>query len=253
MIGKKFVDLTGKQFGRWKVLKRSEDIIDKKTNKHSTYWLCECSCDKHTIRTVKGTALVKGRSKSCGCLSLENSKNNTGRPKVYNTYDLSGKYGIGYTLKEEPFYFDLEDYDKIKLYTWHLNSEGYLSANGGKELGYIKLSRIIMDAKDNEKVDHIYHNLNDNRKINLRKCSNQENSYNHVIHKNNTSGVSGISWDKEFCKWRARIWVEGKCIHLGRFSSFENAVNIRKQAEIQYFKEYRYIENNNTTEGVTNK
>ena len=36
-----------------------------------------------------------------------------------NVYDLSGEYGIGYTLKGEPFWFDLEDYDLIKDYCWH--------------------------------------------------------------------------------------------------------------------------------------
>ena len=36
--------------------------------------------------------------------------------KKYNTYDLSGEYGIGYTSKGEEFYFDLDDYDKIKDY-----------------------------------------------------------------------------------------------------------------------------------------
>lgn len=37
-----------------------------------------------------------------------------------NTYDLSGEYGIGYTTKGEEFWFDLEDYDKIKsIYSGH--------------------------------------------------------------------------------------------------------------------------------------
>ena len=38
--------------------------------------------------------------------------------KKYNTYDLSGEYGIGYTTKGEKFLFDLEDYEKIKDYCW---------------------------------------------------------------------------------------------------------------------------------------
>ena len=34
--------------------------------------------------------------------------------KKYNTYDLSGEYGIGYSNSGKEFYFDLDDYDLIK-------------------------------------------------------------------------------------------------------------------------------------------
>lgn len=59
------IDLTGKIFGRWKVIERSYS----KNNK--IYWLCECSCDKHTIRSVNGSSLKRGLSISCGCLKNE--------------------------------------------------------------------------------------------------------------------------------------------------------------------------------------
>ncbi|WP_368488451.1 hypothetical protein [Clostridium sp. BJN0013] len=36
----------------------------------------------------------------------------------YNTYDLTGEYGIGYDAKGNIFYFDLEDYDRIKDFYW---------------------------------------------------------------------------------------------------------------------------------------
>ena len=36
-----------------------------------------------------------------------------------NKYDLSGEYGIGYDSNGQKFYFDLEDYDKIKNYCWY--------------------------------------------------------------------------------------------------------------------------------------
>ena len=43
----KFIDLTGKTFGRWKVLK----YMGK------SRWLCECSCEEHTRRVVDGQSL----------------------------------------------------------------------------------------------------------------------------------------------------------------------------------------------------
>ena len=52
--------------------------------------------------------------------------------KKYNTYDLTGEYGIGYTSKDEEFYFDLEDYDKIKDYCWRITMQGYVRAYSPK-------------------------------------------------------------------------------------------------------------------------
>ena len=59
-------DLTGKTFGRWRVIKRADDYIES-SGKHRAMWLCECLCDKHTIRNVKHSDLIHRRSTSCGC------------------------------------------------------------------------------------------------------------------------------------------------------------------------------------------
>ena len=58
-------DLTGKIFGRWTVLDKSN-----KTDKWKyTYWNCACSCGN--IGTISTTALLQGKSRSCGCLTAE--------------------------------------------------------------------------------------------------------------------------------------------------------------------------------------
>lgn len=54
--------------------------------------------------------------------------------------------------------------------------------------------------------------------------------------KNNTSGVRGVTWDKETRKWYAYISVHRKRISLGRFKDFEDAVKARKAAEDEYFR-----------------
>lgn len=53
---------------------------------------------------------------------------------------------------------------------------------------------------------------------------------------NNTSGVKGVSWNKEKHKWDAYINVNKKRIYLGRFSFKEDAIAARKHAEEIYFK-----------------
>lgn len=91
-------DLTGLKFNHWTVLNRADDYINPNTGKRTARWLCECDCDNKTQRIVVGTNLKNNYSKSCGCQSKEiNSK----RMKKYNTYDLSGEYGIGYTSNGE--------------------------------------------------------------------------------------------------------------------------------------------------------
>lgn len=59
----KFIDLTGQRFGRWIVLRRVPNI----GNCHA--WLCVCDCG--TKKVVQGSSLLRGLSKSCGCLKIE--------------------------------------------------------------------------------------------------------------------------------------------------------------------------------------
>lgn len=56
----KFIDETGNKHGRWTVLHRDEAYPSVGR------WVCQCECG--TIKTVHGTELRRGRSKSCGCL-----------------------------------------------------------------------------------------------------------------------------------------------------------------------------------------
>ena len=156
--------------------------------------------------------------------------------RILNTYDLSGDYGIGYGSTGGEFYFDLEDYDKIKDYTWRLNEDNYVVSN---PFGKITLMHnLIMKPPSGKEVDHIFHNTNDNRKEYLRICETYENAINKRLQSNNTSGVKGVSWNNSRSKWVAYINYNKKRISLGRFDSFKEAVKVREEAEKQYHKEF---------------
>lgn len=165
-----------------------------------------------------------------------------------NTYDLTGEYGIGYTSKGDEFWFDLEDYDKIKDYCWYLADHGYFKARSLKSDNFtqdkIYLHRVVMDAKEGEIIDHIRHNNNecnyDNRKSNLRTAGYSENAMNSVIPKNNKSGCKGVFYNTKYEKWEAKIHVNGKNIYLGRYVLLEDAIKARREAEQKYYKEYSY-------------
>lgn len=73
-------------------------------------------------------------------------------------------------------------------------------------------------------IDHRNGNKTDNRINNLRDTTQAVNVLNqHVIRKDNKSGVTGVSFDKRTSKWQAQIQHKRKNTPLGRFASIEEA------------------------------
>ena len=50
----------------------------------------------------------------------------------------------------------------------------------------------------------------------------------------NTSGITGVTWDSTWKKWVARISVNNKKIHLGRFNTKEEAIRARQLGEKKF-------------------
>ena len=245
----RFQDLTGQKFGKLIVIKRVPKPENRKNNR-AIYWLCKYDCGNNKEIIVSTNELNSGNTKSCGCLKGENLiKFNKETKRKYNTYDLTGEYGIGYTFKGEEFYFDLEDYDKIKDYCWRISNEEYVICTINElDKKYVSFfHRHIINCPEDKEIDHINGKVsrNDNRKYNLRICKHQENLCNYDIPKNNTSGVKGVSYCNTYKVWKAYITTNNKRINLGSYNNFEDAVKIRKEAEIKYFKEFRWKGENN--------
>lgn len=240
-------DLTGQKFNRLTVLEQAEDYISPK-GRHDSQWLCECSCENKTKIIVRGTQLHSKKTQSCGCLKIERTKeSNAIKKKKYNTYDLSGDYGVGYTADGKEFYFDLEDYEKIKDYSWHIGANRYIVAKNIKDSKKnIQMHRLVMGLTEvsykKAEVDHIHgkETRNDNRKCNLRAATNSQNQMNKGLKSDNTSGVTGVNWNKNIGKWHARISKDKNEMHLGFFDKFEDAVKARKKAEEKYFGNWSY-------------
>ena len=237
-------NLAGMRFGKLTVLKEHDEHYITSKGLELKQWVCLCDCGQEKIAHTR--ALKYGWTKSCGCLKMEIARQNGRTTKQHNVYDLDREeYGIGYTSKGEEFWFDKEDYDKIKDYCWHYGAKGYLVTKFPNQEKKVRFHRFVMNANDDEYVDHIIHptkneNKYDNRKSNLRKVSNSQNCMNRHLHSNNTSGVTGVFWREDQQVWKAIIGYNNQQIHLGSFKDFEDAVAARKAAEEQYFREFSF-------------
>jgi hypothetical protein len=224
----KNVDLVGKIFGRLTVL---EHVGKDKNN--NNIWLCECSCSEHNRIIVPTKELNNGHAKSCSCLSRDMARE---RFKKYNKYNLNGEYGIGYTFDDREFWFDKDDYEKIKNCYWFFDKKGYVVTN--MEDTVKSLHQIILNNPNKiyNEVDHKDRIKMDNRKESLRYSTAVENRRNASKRSNNTSGVIGVYWHKINLKWIAQIVpYKGKTKNLGSFDDIEEATICRLKAELKYF------------------
>lgn len=135
---------------------------------------------------------------------------------------------------------DDEDFEWLNKCKWYFGSHKY--AGRGK---YLKRMHVDIMKKHNLyknglEVDHINRNGLDNRKCNLRMCTNAQNSANSAIRKHNTSGYKGVSWSKWNKKWGCSIGFNYKHLHIGYFrDKIEAALAYNKKAK-ELFGEFAY-------------
>lgn len=232
-------DLTGMVFGRLTVVRQTDDYLHPNGSRRAQ-WLCECSCAEHKLVVVCGDRLkAKNGTRSCGCLQKESLQPIHNSKRKMNTYNLSGVYGVGWTTNtNKEFYFDLEDYDKIKDYCWHeeIMECGYHALVTRERLSNtnIRMHWLILGKH----LDHINRNPLDNRKENLRSATDEENARNRNIRSDNTSGIVGVTWNHSRKKWIARISNNKERIYLGAFDNKSDAIVARLNAESMYYCEF---------------
>ena len=237
-MGRKRLEVkTGDRYGKLTIIKEVRPHI-KPCGCKQRKFLVQCDCGSDPFEVMLDN-LRKCHTTSCGCVQKEKMKKVGSASTKTNEYDLSDdKVGVGYTSKGEKFYFDKEDYKLVKDYCWRKDGTGYLVSRERGTGKNMLLHRLVMNAKDGEVVDHINHDKLNNCKSNLRKCTQGDNVKNTSINKSNTSGVTGIHWNKKISKWQAYIRVNRKQIHLGYFTSKTEAIRVRVHSELEIFGEY---------------
>ena len=215
-----FVDLTGRTFGRLYVIKRVENkVVNSHKKIEKIQYLCRCTCGNEVV--VTGEGLKTGHTKSCGCLYQQ-------RVKYPIQYEFINGCVRGHNCRGESFLIDEKDYELISQYHWYKGEHRYWC---NQKLG--SMSCFLMKTNnENQVVDHVNGDTNDNRRSNLRLCTQSQNSMNRHYDK-----IVGVG--RKGNKWRARIKIEQKLIYLGTFSTESEAIEARLKAEEKYFGEYQ--------------
>lgn len=101
------------------------------------------------------------------------------------------------------------------------------------------MHRLIMRAKKGQILDHINGDRFDNRKENLRFCTNSQNLANRSKTSLNKSGYKGVTFiPGRLRPWRAVITYKGKYTNLGYFETKEQAALAYNKAAVKYFGEF---------------
>ena len=246
-------DLSGMTFGTLDVLcfddKRYEDdkrkLEDGSISRIRRYYLCRCRLCGNVV-SVRGENLSSGNTKGCGCDAYQKMSKKR-HLNAINTFEYSDDLNcwIGQSNNTNSrFFVDNDDKELVSAYCWYETNHGYMMARleDGRQ---ILLHRLIMfglsSADSSVTVDHINRNKLDCRKLNLRLCTPQENSWNVGVHKNSMSGERGVRWHEKTQKWNAYITMDGKFKSLGYYDSIQDAVEARRSAELKYRGEYAPI------------
>lgn len=142
---------------------------------------------------------------------------------------------------------DDSDYELVRPFHWHIQNKWNLVAIACIDSGArtVYMHRLIMVPPPGMKVDHVNHNTLDNRRLNLRICTNQQNSFNALkqVRRGGThSKYKGVSRDwNNLLTWKAYIRHNNKYIHLGRFASEEEAALAYDRAASNLFGEFAYL------------
>lgn len=204
----------GMRFGKLTVIEKADNYT----------WKCRCDCGN--ISTPTCWHLITGHTRSCG---------NCGK-NHYEDCDDGVSVAVT-TTNGAVFFIDKEDEPLVRQYKWSCStdSHGIVTICNSKGRSVYDL---ILNTPKGMEADHIDLNRLNNRRSNLRIVTHQQNQCNQPLQRNNTSGVAGVSYYPPRRKYRARIKVCQHDIHLGYYSTFDEAVQARNVGMKFMFGEY---------------
>lgn len=150
------------------------------------------------------------------------------------------------SMKNFEILLDSEDWNTFQQSKWYLCRKGsrkqkiYLQRTT-KADREVYFHRIIMKCPKNKTIDHINGNTLDNRKENLRICSQLENNRNKRKSSGRSSRYIGVHYNKIAKNWRSQIQSGDKRIEVGSFNSEIEAAKARDLKAIELFGEFAQL------------
>jgi hypothetical protein len=137
-------------------------------------------------------------------------------------------------VKDKEILVDDDQWHKFSSLAWDISTD--YARNDGKSM-----HKLIVNANENEVVDHINRNPFDNRKLNLRSATDSQNAQNRT----KTSGTSkfrGVALLPSN-KFRASIKKDGVVYNLGHYDSEEVAAFVYDNKAKELYGEFAAINN----------
>ena len=131
---------------------------------------------------------------------------------------------------------DEEDFERVSQHKWLYIEQGYARTKINRKT--MSLHRFIMNARPGQVVDHRNHDKLDNRRTNLRICTQRQNSMN----KRTPAGRRFKGIDLHHCgRYRARVRRDGKLLFVGWADTPEEAAALYNLGAIKHFGEFAYL------------
>lgn len=131
---------------------------------------------------------------------------------------------------------DAGDYELVKPYKFNFSGRTYVRISGKSKEGFLFLHQLLLQTKW---VDHVDIDRLNNRRSNLRSCTNQQNQFNQKPQSGTASKYKGVTVLRNrpspYC---AAIHLNGVKIHLGVFVLEKEAALVYNDAAINYFGEF---------------
>lgn len=168
--------------------------------------------------------------------------NNPRSEKDLNSYHIDKREQIAvfdlYNKRQDKvgeFIIDLEDLERVKYHKWRLSYGNVVTGNHTNKTPTVYLSHLLM----NEPVTYKDGNPLNNRKSNLRICTQGENTLN----KHNTTTVVGVHRDNRRDAYAVEIRYQNIRYHLGNYKILEEAAYARYIAQTELFGEFSNNDN----------
>lgn len=136
---------------------------------------------------------------------------------------------------------DDEDFDRLSLKKWYCSSNGYAmrSRQLGKRKITVLMHREVLGFPESESIDHINCDKLDNRKQNLRPCTQSQNMGNRTVRSGRPyKGVTTRTGHKSFY---AEMSYAGKPKYLGAFATAEEAARAYDKAARERWGEFARV------------